>query len=299
MTKSRTFHSNTKLLKVLRRLHNYSKFVVFFTFCLIVAGGLVTSTGSGLSVPDWPLSYGRAFPPMIGGIRFEHTHRVIAGLTGILTLILTTALLRAEKRSWMRALGVLAFLAVIAQAVLGGLTVIYLLPTPVSVAHAALGQIFFTLLCSMTFFLSSEYENSSRILGVNVASLRRLLVATAVFVVLQLIAGSWVRHTAGHGMNIHFALAFLIFLHTLFIVFKVSKEPSLHKLLHHTFFLVFLVMGQVFLGLGTYWLKFHMKMSSGSEALTATAHQATGALVLATVVVLALRSFRLFQEERI
>jgi len=287
----------------LSRLYNYSKLVVFFTFCLIVAGGLVTSTGSGLSVPDWPLSYGMVFPPMIGGIRFEHTHRVIAGFVGILTFILMVAILRVEKRNWIKALGVLAFLAVIAQAILGGLTVITLLPPAISVTHAVLAQTFFTLLCSITFFLSPAYESKNATPSKNIASLRRLLIVTAVFVALQLIAGSWVRHTAGHGMNIHFALAFLIFLHTLFIVFRISKEESaLHKLLHHAFLLVFLVMGQLFLGFGAYWLKFHMKIPDsnrlGAKAvLVATAHQATGALILATVVVLILRVFRLFKEE--
>src|SRR3989338_7502352 len=117
-------------------LHRYSQFVMFSTFLLILAGGLVTSTGSGLSVPDWPLSYGQVFPPMIGGIRFEHTHRLIAGFVGCLTLILAVSLYLKEKRTWVKWMGLAALLAVIAQAVLGGLTVIYLLPTAISVLHS-------------------------------------------------------------------------------------------------------------------------------------------------------------------
>jgi cytochrome c oxidase assembly protein subunit 15 len=114
------------------------------TFVLIVAGGLVTSTDSGLSVPDWPLSYGTLTPPMVGGIAVEHSHRMIAGVVGLLIAGLATWLWRREPRAWVRRLSALALGGVIAQAVLGGLTVLLLLPPPVSVAHACLGQ---TVLC--------------------------------------------------------------------------------------------------------------------------------------------------------
>src|SRR6187455_1295157 len=118
-------------------LRRFTKLVAASTLFLIFAGAMVTSTGSGLAVPDWPLSYGMLFPPMVGGIFYEHGHRMIAGGVGILIAILAFWLLRAEPRRWVRRLGVAAGLAVIAQALLGGLTVILLLPDAVSISHAA------------------------------------------------------------------------------------------------------------------------------------------------------------------
>src|SRR5262249_59416388 len=107
------------------------------TLSLIFAGGLVTSTESGLSVPDWPLSYGRLMPPMVGGIFYEHGHRMVATTVGILTVILAAWLARREPRAWVRRLGYGALAAVVAQGVLGGLTVLFLLPTAGSVAHSS------------------------------------------------------------------------------------------------------------------------------------------------------------------
>src|SRR5216117_3362962 len=98
------------------------------TLFLIFVGGLVTSTESGLSVPDWPLSYGRLMPPMVGGIFYEHGHRMVATSVGILTVILAVGLYRREKRAWVRRLGYGALAAVVLQGVLGGLTVLFLLP---------------------------------------------------------------------------------------------------------------------------------------------------------------------------
>src|SRR6186713_2246998 len=113
------------------------------TVLLIAAGGMVTSTDSGLSVPDWPTTYGWnmfTFPPSrwVGGIFYEHSHRLIASTVGFLTIVLAGWLWRAESRVWLRRLGVVALAAVILQGILGGVTVLFFLPAPVSTAHAAL-----------------------------------------------------------------------------------------------------------------------------------------------------------------
>src|SRR5688572_32734479 len=121
-------------------LNYYLRFMVLATLFLIVAGGLVTSQDYGLAVPDWPKSYGMWFPPMIGGVFYEHGHRMIAGFVGILTVIMTAWLWWKEPRKWVRIFGTLALLSVIAQAVLGGITVLYFLPTWVSTLHATLAQ---------------------------------------------------------------------------------------------------------------------------------------------------------------
>ena len=128
-------------------LHRYAKFVSAATVLLLVAGGLVTSTGSGLAVPDWPTSYGWnmfTFPMkhMVGGIFYEHGHRLIASGVGFLTIVLAIWIWRAEARRWMRVLGFTALAAVCVQGLLGGITVLYFLPTAVSTAHAGLAQMF-------------------------------------------------------------------------------------------------------------------------------------------------------------
>ena len=131
-------------------LHLFAMLVAASTAVLIFAGGMVTSTGSGLAVPDWPNTYGWfmwTFPIQhwVGGIFYEHTHRLIASTVGLLIVILAAWLWRAEPRRWVRRLGYIALAAVITQGLLGGLTVLYYLPDPISIAHASLAQIVFCL----------------------------------------------------------------------------------------------------------------------------------------------------------
>ncbi|MDE2292522.1 MAG: hypothetical protein KGL53_10610, partial [Elusimicrobia bacterium] len=103
-------------------------------FLVVFAGGMVTSTGSALAVPDWPLSYGKFFPQMTGGVLFEHGHRMAAGLTALLVWALAAWTHRAESRAWVRSLTAVAALGVLAQAVLGGVTVLWGLPPEVAIA---------------------------------------------------------------------------------------------------------------------------------------------------------------------
>ena len=110
----------------------FSKILVISVVLLIFAGGMVTSTGSGLAVPDWPLSYGMLFPPMVGGVFYEHGHRMIASVVGLFTLILAIWTALTEARAWVRKLAFLSLVVVIAQGLLGGLTVLYFLPALLS-----------------------------------------------------------------------------------------------------------------------------------------------------------------------
>lgn len=260
----------------------------------------MTSTGSGLSVPDWPLSYGQFMPPMIGGIRFEHSHRLIAGSIGILTLILMLWLLRAEPRRWLKRLGVVAFGAVVFQAILGGITVIYLLPTFVSVFHACLAQTFFSLIVAIALFTSPVWSQSRPAEAGPWAPPHRILKMTAAFVYLQLILGAVVRHTAGKmGVSLHIFTALLVLLHIFLSVFAVMKLPEGNPLQRPALFLGFLGIGQIFLGLDSWMTRIMMGESvrQGTSAVFfATAHQATGALILATIVYLTLLAFRCFKE---
>jgi len=192
--------------------------VALATLFLIFAGGMVTSTGSGLAVPDWPLSYGMLFPPMVGGIFYEHGHRMIAGVVGLLIGGLAIWLLRSEPRRWVRRLGVAAALAVIVQALLGGLTVLLLLPDAVSISHAALAQIVFCLTVTIAVATSSGWRAAGETDETNavdrtartgdgilptadLASTARWAAMTTGLIYLQILLGAVMRHT-GAGLAI-------------------------------------------------------------------------------------------------
>ena len=137
-------------------LRHFTKLVAAATLFLIFAGAMVTSTGSGLAVPDWPLSYGMVMPPMVGGIFYEHGHRMIAATVGFLTVLQAIWLQFREPKKRVRVLGWCSVGAVIAQGLLGGLTVLFLLPKAISIAHAGLAEIFFCLNVSIAFLTSRE-----------------------------------------------------------------------------------------------------------------------------------------------
>ena len=175
-------------------LRRFSKITCLSTLILIFVGGMVTSTGSGLSVPDWPLSYGTFFPPMVGGVFYEHGHRVVASTVGFLTLILTIWLWHEEKRIWVRNLGFAALAAVILQGILGGITVLFFLPAPVSIGHAFLAQTFFLLTIIIAYSLSLERksrENKQEIVNQALLKTTFILIIT---IYIQLILGAIMRH---------------------------------------------------------------------------------------------------------
>ncbi len=184
-------------------MHRFAVLTAICTFLLIVAGGLVTSTQSGLSVPDWPTTYGHfmfAFPldQMVGGIFFEHSHRMIASFVGFLTILLTIWLWKREQRRWVRNLGFVALGSVVAQGLLGGLTVLLLLPAAVSVAHAALAQSFFVIVSSIAVFTSDSWRlTNDAALGPERNSPPVTLLAGLTFgtVFIQLLFGALMRHT--------------------------------------------------------------------------------------------------------
>lgn len=183
-----------------RWLHRYALLTAFSTFLLVIAGGLVTSTGSGLAVPDWPLSYGTLFPPMIGGILYEHGHRLIAGTVGIMTMVLAAWIWMREPRRWVRRLGGAAVLAVLLQAGLGGLTVIFLLPTAVSVAHAGLAMAFFGTTCAIAVVTSPWWLRQAEPEPIEEPfPLARVATLATGVVYLQILFGATVRHT-GSGL---------------------------------------------------------------------------------------------------
>src|SRR4051795_4969149 len=140
-------------------LHRFAVLLAVSTLFLVIAGASVTSNQAGLSVPDWPLSYGQVMPEMKGGVFYEHGHRMIASAVGLFTVILAVWLWRAEKRTWLRKLGLVAVIAVIIQGGLGGMTVLFLLPKAVSISHACLAQLFFSTTVAIALFTSSGWQN--------------------------------------------------------------------------------------------------------------------------------------------
>jgi heme A synthase len=133
-----------------RKLHRFAIFTASLTFLLLLMGGLVHNTRSSLACPDWPLCFGQVFPKMVGNVAIEHSHRLVASTVGVLTIVLLGWLWRTGDRI-LRRIGVIALVLVIAQGVLGGVTVLLRLPTWVSTAHLAVSQLFFCLLVFVAF----------------------------------------------------------------------------------------------------------------------------------------------------
>ncbi|MEO8584718.1 MAG: COX15/CtaA family protein [Acidobacteriota bacterium] len=190
-----------------------TKTVAVSVFLLLVAGALVTSTESGLAVPDWPLSYGKVMPPMVGGILYEHGHRLVAAAVSTLVGLEFGGIFfflegKEKEKRRLKILAGAAFGAILLQAVLGGLTVLFLLPPAISSAHAALAEIVFALtaivalMCSRTWATLTKTENlriSSKGEEGN-SAFRWVAVATAA-VYVQIVLGAVMRHT-GAGLAI-------------------------------------------------------------------------------------------------
>jgi heme a synthase len=296
-------------------LHLYAVLVAVSTAVLIFAGGLVTSTGSGLSVPDWPTTYGWfmfAFPldKMVGGIRFEHTHRLIASTVGFLILVLAVWLRLAEPRRWVRQLGYAALGAVITQGILGGITVLWYLPDAVSIAHASLAQLVFCLTISIALTTSPGWKRgySDRGPALDDRLLQRIAMATTGLVYLQILVGATMRHTDaglaipdfpfafGHVLPptwdakiaVHYAHRVGAVIVTVFAIattghvfFRHRSRPELWR---PSALLLLLIASQITLGALTVLSRKHYIINS--------LHVVTGASVLATSLVLTLRSRR-------
>jgi len=293
-------------------LHRFAKLVAACTVFLVLAGSLVTSTGSGLSVPDWPNSYGWnmfTFPPSkwVGGIFYEHGHRLVASTVGFLTIILAGWLWIAEPRRWLKRLGLAALGTVVLQGLLGGLTVLFFLPASVSTAHAGLAEIFFCITVAIALFTSPAWIQAAA--PVDDRTLRRLAATTTALIYMQILVGAAMRHTEaglaipdfplmfGHvipdhwdpKIAIHFAHRVGALIVTLAIV-----ATSGHIWFHHrgrreltrpAAFVVALVALQITLGALTV-------LSRRAVAIN-SAHVVCGATVLATSLVITLRSWRL------
>ena len=302
-----------------RGLHRYAQLLAVATFFLIVAGALVTSHDAGLATSDWPLTEGHFLPKlsflginttgvnMVGNLFWEHGHRMIATTVGALTIGLVIFLFAKEKRSWLRRLGLVALVGVVAQGLLGGLTVKYMLPLAVSSAHATLAQLFFCTTVSLAVFTSRSWvENRQTFEEQGSPGVRYVCIAAAVTIFLQLVIGATLRHSATWDKplptellltHIGGAIAVTLLLGSaaLLILLRYGREPFLAR---PAKIAVFFLLVQLLLGLAAYITR----MASPNDpqplkpmvAIT-VAHVACGALVFATTIVLTLRAFKVLR----
>jgi cytochrome c oxidase assembly protein subunit 15 len=275
--------------------HRLALITTIATLPLLFVGGLVTSTGSGLAVPDWPTTFGHnmflyPWSQMVGGIFYEHSHRLIGSLVGFLTVILAVVLWRKDLRPWVRWLGIVALGSVIIQGILGGLRVV-LLEYSLAIVHACFAQAFFALLAALTVVTSDEWKQETVSKAApDAAKVQRLSVLTIGLIYLQLILGAMTRHT-GEWVEPHIAGAVIVSIHVLLLAARVRRhhheQPPLLRSANR---LLSLLVLQLFLGFGAYlgkFTEFGTSLSSFVVAL-ATIHVVVGALMLISCTALTL-----------
>ena len=255
-----------------------------FTLLLILAGGFVTSTGSGDAIPTWPLSWGRLAPSdSTPAVWIEQNHRYLAGVVGLLVGILMIWIRKTEERAWVRTWAYVAFGAVVAQALIGGFRIFTPDSMAAKIVHAVFGQVVFAVVVALAFFLSPSWKKSGP--DESAAPAWRLGVMAIAFAFLQLVAGAVTRHT-GAGIAVHLIGAVLVVLHASLFGSRLMTT----RLRGGAHFLMALLAVQVVLGL-TSW----SATAGGAiraldvpawRLVTVTAHVAVGALILATSVVL-------------
>ena len=299
-------------------LHRIALLTAGATFLLVIMGGIVTSTDSGLAVPDWPESFGHnmfTYPlsEMLKDpkIFYEHSHRLMGSLVGLLTIILLVMLLVQDSRMWMKWLGVAALIGVIVQGCLGGLRVLLdgaeatelsrNLAKVHAIVHACLAQAFFALLCGICWFTSRDWVENQNQPGsivdtVSAKKLRRLSLITTCLIYVQLIFGAILRHT-GNRLDAHLLFAFLVTVHIFLLVRRLFSMNEDTERIGQTLplLLLGLLAVQLMLGLGAYVTKLTTVGATTSALLTdivTTAHVAVGALMLVGSFVITLKIYR-------
>ena len=275
--------------------HIFAVFTAGTIFTLILAGALVTSNDAGLSVPDWPTSFGSIYkiPPMVGGVRFEHGHRMLAEFVGLLTIGLAVWTWRADKRRWMRRLSIAALAIVIMQGILGGLTVLYFLPPAVSTAHAALGQTFFSITVIIAIFTGRSMSAPKSVFEPGGLRIARLALISVAALYVQLILGGLFRH-GGLSWWPHVANSIVVIAMLAWTTFlSLSNYQNVDQIRKPALLILILLVFQVCLG----GVAFYTRVVQGHEAvqpqlpvvISTVAHVGVGALLLATTVILTIR----------
>src|SRR6202142_1129488 len=278
------------------------KFAVVTSCCtilLLMAGALVTSNNAADSVPDWPLAYGRIIPPLVGGVRFEYAHRVLAGLVSVLTLILAIWVTRTDRRPLARKLSWTALALVLAQAVLGGIRVLVGHPALSATAHATLAQIYFLTIVGLSVYLNPWWQSDlPKLDDTSSPSARSLTLWTTLAILAQLVLGAAFRHGAfgiqPHMMGAGILIVLVILTgRTVKKRFKQVRELRLGVVLLHASFGT-----QLLLGGSAYWAIMTARddfQPSLLYVVLTVAHVLGGALTLAASALLTLKCFRLIR----
>jgi cytochrome c oxidase assembly protein subunit 15 len=258
------------------------------TAVLIVFGGLVTNTGAALAVPDWPTTFGHnmfLFPwaGMVGGIFYEHSHRLLGALVGLLTVALAAALWPRGGR--LRLLGIVALVAVIAQGVIGGLRVVLTTDT-LAMVHGPLAQAFFALVVSLAFVTSPLAARPLPTIG---PGLRRLALAVVAALYVQIVLGALLTHAG--WLSLHLAGAVVVFTLAPMVTARARRSGDVvaGKLARA---LLVLLAVQLALGIGAFLARFSSIWIPGEQLtmlVLPVSHRLVGSLLLAASVVMALR----------
>jgi cytochrome c oxidase assembly protein subunit 15 len=283
-----------------RGIHNFAIATAGSTILLLIAGALVTSNDAADSVPDWPLAYGRIIPPLIGGIRYEYAHRVVAALVAVLTLVLAVSIARGKVRGPARRWGWAAVALVVAQALLGAARVKFGHAAFIATIHATVAQIFFITVVSLTLLTSDWWQRDLPLLeDTGSPKLRVLTIWLTLVILIQLVLGAGFRHGA-FGIMPHL-IGFLV---VTFMVIWTARSANQRfgqvrdirrwvVMLHATFGT------QVILGFLAYWAVSQARLATQPVlvyTLIEVAHVVLGALVLASSVLLMLSCNRLIRR---
>ena len=280
-------------------VHRFAVATSGFTVLLLMAGALVTSNDAADSVPDWPLAYGKIIPPLVGGIRYEFAHRVVAGIVAVLTLILAIWLTRTEKRPKVRALAWTAVALVIAQALLGAARVLLGHPPLIATIHATIAQIFFITTVALALVTSPWSQSDQPTLDdPGSPKVRSVALWTTLVILLQLVLGAGFRHGA-FGILPHLigavAVTFFVIWTTRTAKKRFASVPEIRsgiKWLNITFGT------QILLGVAAYWAvakAINEAQPTPSYVILTVAHVLVGALTLASSVILTLICYRLLR----
>ena len=282
-------------------LHRLALTTAGTTLFLLFVGALVTSKGAGLAVPDWPTTFGHnmfLFPwaGMVGGVFYEHSHRLVASGVGFLTLVLAVLLWLKEPRAWMRWLGTAALLLVTVQGVVGGLRVVWL-EQDFAIVHAALAQAFFGLIVAMALFTSRSWsEARPGQSGGDWTMFQWFCLTTTLLIYAQSLLGAVIRHT-GTAVALHVLMALVVAVQTGLLVLKAlqlgGRAPVFKTL---SLSLGLLLMLQLALGTGSYaarFMAFGAAWQPGLIVAVTAGHVVTGALMFALSLSMTLWAFRL------
>lgn len=269
--------------------HRLAVLTAAATCVLIVFGGLVTNTGAALAVPDWPTTFGHnmfLFPwsGMVGGVFYEHSHRLLGSLVGVLTVALAVVLWRHGGR--LRALGVVAVVAVIGQGVIGGLRVI-LLTDALALVHGPLAHAFFALVVAVALVTSTRMAHPAPMMD---SATRGLTVGAAMLVYLQIVFGALLTHVG--RLDLHLAGAVAVFVLLPAVTARLRRTGDLVAAPAALALLLLLAL-QLLLGVGSYLARFSSIWIPGGQLTMLAlpvAHRLAGGLILAAAVVLAVRT---------